>query len=79
MKSCESPGGGSDAEVLVKTWQRAQPALEAQRLRELRQLSERESAQRFAHLLLLTKSYPLRESSGLVEQQRIFARMRDAR
>ena len=77
MKSPKNPSSGNDAEILVKAWQRAQPELEANRLRELRQLSEQESAQRFAHLLCLVKPYPLRESSGLVEQQRIFSRLRD--
>ena len=76
MKSFKNPDSGSDAETLVRTWRRAQPELEAERLRELRRLSERESAQRFARLLRLSKPYPLREGSGLVEQQLIFLRMR---
>jgi len=79
MESSQSPGNHSEAELLVDAWQRAQPELEAERLRALRQMTERESAWRFAHLLCLVKPCPLRESSGLVEQQRIFSRLRDGR
>jgi hypothetical protein len=43
----------------------------------LRQLSEVEAAQRFARLLWQPAAYPLRKESGLVEQQRIFSRLRN--
>lgn len=69
--------GEDGARTLAATWRRAHDALEAERLSELRRLSERDSAQRFARLLRLSMPYPLRESSGLVEQQRIFARLRN--
>ena len=61
MKLPHSPGSGNDTEILVAAWQRAQPELEAERLRELRRMSEQESAKRFAQLLSLVKPYPLRE------------------
>lgn len=74
----ESPGNSAEdgAKTLVAAWQRAHDVLEAERRSKLRQLSERDSAQCFARLLRLSTPYPLRESSGLVEQQRIFARLR---
>lgn len=74
----ESPGNPAEdgAKTLVAAWQRAHDVLEAERRSKLRQLSERDSAQCFARLLRLSTPYPLRESSGLVEQQRIFARLR---
>ena len=66
----------SDAQRYVLAWRRAATELERERLRDLRQLSEVEAARRFAKLLCAPPPYPLRESSGLVEQQRIFARLR---
>jgi hypothetical protein len=42
----------------------------------LRGLSERDAAQQFNELLKLRGTYPLRPSSGLVEQQRLLARLR---
>lgn len=65
-----------DAEAYVRAWRRTAAAMNAERLSELRRLTELEAAQRFAHLLRLSSGYPLRTSSGLVEQQRIFARLR---
>ena len=65
------------AAELVRRWRRAGDALETQRLEDLRSLSEADSARRFANLLRLEGSYPLRPSSGLVEQQRIFERLRN--
>jgi hypothetical protein len=75
----KSPGksGEDGAKTLVAVWQRAHDALEVERQRNLRQLSEQGSAQCFARLLRLSTPYPLRESSGLVEQQRVFARLRN--
>lgn len=63
--------------TLVAAWQLAHDALEAERRSRLLQLSERDSAQCFARLLCLSTPYPLRESSGLVEQQRVFERLRN--
>jgi hypothetical protein len=76
IRPAQKPQRGDGAAAWVTKWQRAQDLLEAQRLRELRSLSERESAQRFARLLRINIPYPLRGSSGLVEQQCIFARLR---
>lgn len=67
----------SDAQAYVQAWRRAETLLENKRLCALRQLSEEEAAQRFARLLCTSESYPLRNGSGLVEQQRIFSRLRD--
>lgn len=66
------------AKALADAWQCAGEELAALRIRELRQMSEAESAQRFARFLSPPGPYPLRKSSGLVEQQRIFARLRNA-
>ena len=76
MKSREKDAEDG-ARVLVAAWQRAHDALEAERQSKLRRLSERDSAQCFARLLRLSTPYPLRDGSGLVEQQRIFARLRN--
>ncbi len=51
--------------------------LEAERLRRLHSLSERDAAEQFASLLHWGGVYPLRPTSGLVEQQRILQRMRE--
>ena len=66
----------SAAQALAERWGQAQPALEVERLQRLRALSERETASQFAQLLQLRALYPLRPTSGLVEQQRILARLR---
>lgn len=66
-----------DVATLVESWRRAHEALETRRLRELRSLNEQDSAQRFALLLRLDGPYPLRLTSGLVEQQSILARLRE--
>jgi len=70
------PTDQTDARRYVNVWRRAAAELDGQRLRDLRQLSEEEAARRFATLLCMPPPYPLREGSGLVEQQRIFARLR---
>lgn len=64
------------AEDFVARWRRADAALEGERLRRLRSLTELEAARQFARLLSPRGTYPLRASSGLVEQQRIFDRLR---
>lgn len=66
-----------DAAKLVATWRQAQAELEAERLRRLHSLSERDAAEQFARLLQWNGAYPLRPSSGLVEQQRILKRLRE--
>lgn len=66
----------TDAQRYVRAWRRAAAELDRERLRDLRQLSETEAARRFANLLCVPPPYPLREGSGLVKQQRIFARLR---
>jgi hypothetical protein len=61
----------------VETWKRAGPELEAIRRREIREtdnvlaLAQMEGL--FNHA---TRSLPPRETSGLVEMQRVFARLR---
>ena len=64
------------AQAFVAAWERTAAVLDGERRRDLRQLSELESARRFAELLSLPLPYPLRPQSGLVEQQRIFAKLR---
>lgn len=71
-------GEREGAKALADAWQCAEKELASLRIRELRQMSETESAQRFARFLSPPGPYPLRTSSGLVEQQRIFARLRNA-
>lgn len=61
---------------MVNAWRDAQTVLEAERLQRLRGLSERDAARQFAELLQIRGPYPLRPSSGLVEQQRLLARLR---
>jgi len=67
----------SEAESYAAAWRRAGPELDAKRLQKLRSLSEEDSARCFAELLAPIGELPLRSSSGLVEQQRLFARMRE--
>lgn len=68
----------ADAQAYVRAWRRTAALLDKGRLGELRALSEVEAAQQFARLLRMPPPYPLRPSSGLVEQQRIFSRLRAA-
>lgn len=67
----------SEAESYAAAWRRAGPELDSKRLQELRNLSEEEAARRFAELLDTIGDVPLRSGSGLVEQQRLLARMRE--
>ena len=67
----------TEAESYAAAWRRAGPALDAKRLQTLRSLSEEESARWFAELLTPVVAWPLRPSSGLVEQQRALAKLRD--
>jgi len=61
----------------LRIWQDAQPALEEQRWRELRALTD-EQALRMSRALLGRRGLPgaTRETSGLVEQQALFGRSR---
>jgi hypothetical protein len=61
---------------MVEVWQEAQAALEVERQQRLRGLSERDGARHFSELLQVRGPYPLRPSSGLVEQQRLLAPLR---
>jgi hypothetical protein len=69
----------ADSRAYARAWRETAAALEPKRLQALRQLSELEAAQRFARLLAIPLPYPLREGSGLVEQQRFFDRLRKIR
>jgi hypothetical protein len=63
------------ARAYARRWGAAAAVLDEQRVRDLRALTEVEAARRFA---LITEGFeiPVRPTSGLVEQQRIFARLR---
>ena len=69
----------ADSRAYARAWHQTAAALEPKRLQVLRQLSELEAAQRFDRLLGIPLPYPLREGSGLVEQQRIVDRLRKVR
>lgn len=64
-----------EAQQYVRAWRVTATALDRQHRLELQALSEIEAARRFARLLDIGP-HPLRPSSGLVEQQRLFARLR---
>lgn len=70
------PLSEGSAEELVSRWSQSQPELEEERLQRLRGLSERDAALQFARLLYIRGPWPLRPTSGLVDQQRILARLR---
>lgn len=61
----------------VETWRRAGPALEAIQLRELRELSDEQRALQIDDLLRIACQFATpRLTSGLVEQQRLFQKLR---
>jgi len=63
--------------AVVEQWRRAEPALAEVRRQELRRLTDQEALAAAEALLDLERHLPpRREGSGLVEQQRIFARGR---
>ena len=66
-----------DSQAYANAWRRAAPELEKERLHALRLLTEEDAAQLFAKLSAAAESFPLRDGSGLVEQQRIFSLLRD--
>ncbi len=60
--------------AIVQQWERAAPALAAFRQQELRQLTEEETLRAAEELLDLVNYLPPKQgTSGLVEQQRLFA------
>ena len=63
----------------VETWTRAGPELDAIRRRELEALSDDDIRQIVQNLMSvpLPPDLPMRLDSGLVEQQRWFARLRE--
>ena len=63
------------ARTYAQRWSEAASVLDERRLRDLRALTEVEAARRFA-LITTGIKVPGRPTSGLVEQQRIFARLR---
>ncbi len=65
----------AEARLYAQRWNEAAAALDERRLVDLRALTEAEAAQRFA---LITTGFEgsVRPTSGLVEQQRILARLR---
>lgn len=75
-KTALGQGSTRAAKAMVDVWREAQAALEVERLMRLRSLSEQDAARQFAQTLQFRGPYPLRPSSGLVEQQRLLARLR---
>jgi hypothetical protein len=65
----------------VETWARAGPELEAVRRREIAALTDEDIRQILQNLFSVPLSAPSppRSSSGLVEQQHWFARLREQR
>jgi hypothetical protein len=64
------------AKAYARAWAERSQELERLRLRQLRAMTEAESARRFAELLAPDTGIAPQRSSGLVEQQRVFARLR---
>lgn len=75
-KTLMSQSSTAAAKEMVDVWRKGQAALEAERLQRLRGLSELDGARQFAQVLQILSPYPLRPSSGLVEQQRLLSRLR---
>jgi hypothetical protein len=68
----------ASARAFVRVWRDRAAVLEAERLRDLRALSERDAARLFAELSQGHATFPLRPGSGMVEQQRVLAGLRRA-
>ncbi|MBM3760975.1 MAG: hypothetical protein FJW36_12095 [Acidobacteria bacterium] len=69
----------ADPDVLrwVNTWKQAGLELESIRLEELRSTDTTQSLRMLASLFnQATRTHPPRQDSGLVEMQRVFARLR---
>jgi hypothetical protein len=68
-----------EAERAVERWRQAGTALAEIRWRELRELTDAEALAAVEALLgLLSEAPPKPEGTGLVEQQRLFRRLRPA-
>ncbi len=74
--SSVNPDSNNAAEAVVEVWREAMAVLETDRLQRLQSLSEQDAARQFTQLLQLPGPYPLRPTSGLVEQQRLLERLR---
>ena len=74
-KTSPNQNSADAAKALADVWREAQGVLEAERLQRLRNLSELDAARQFAQLLQTLGPYPLRPTSGLVEQQRLLSRL----
>jgi hypothetical protein len=74
------PDGQTDRELLrlwVETWRRAGPELEAIRRRELEEMDTREAIRQiFGSSEVWAPDFPAPPTSGLVEQQAWFAKLR---
>jgi hypothetical protein len=71
--------GGPDAALLrrwVETWRRAGPELEAIRLRELGAVDTQEAVRQIFGAGPSAATFPAPATSGLIEQQAWFARLR---
>ena len=67
----------SDSKAWIERWRRCGPVLEEIRRRELREFKQSENAHIVDGLMQLGHDPPVRrETSGLVEQQRLFRRAR---
>jgi len=68
---------GRDARAAARRWSRAGAALEAVRRSELRALTDDEGLAAAEAVLDLVRVLPVEErGTGLVEQQRLFSRLR---
>ena len=64
--------------AFVDAWRIASDRLEALRREDLRRIEVSGQIEALSSAFEATLADPIRKSSGLVEQQRIFARMKDA-
>jgi len=73
------PDGEEEATKLwAETWAKAGPELDAVRRRELREMTHEQRIRAFAAVLEFgAKPGPPRTTSGLVEQQRLFKKLRE--
>lgn len=76
MKKRSEIQSETDASSLVDVWQRANLELDIIRLKALREMTEQQSAQVFSKISKNAWASKLRMSSGLVEQQLVFNRLR---
>ncbi|MDZ4730219.1 MAG: hypothetical protein SH820_09795 [Xanthomonadales bacterium] len=76
MKKQSESLSKSDASTLVNVWQRANAELDIIRLKALREMTEQQSALIFSKISKNALASKLCVSSGLVEQQLAFDRLR---